>query len=513
LADLGAGLHHASVRHEASMTIAFETWAISAVFGVQLDPVALKRKELRAAVAHILKKENRPGLSLDQIEKETSISRQTLWRLKFMHGEIVIKLARWKRFPHISKLAQELLALMGCPPGYIDSIALAPREGSTTTNIIKFRPRPTSSRRPEKSARPMFRHMALQLHATDFDPGALEQTAFNIPNPDLGQLEEAAFRDLLMTYIDARYFCAFAQAIRADRPIPRHPYNAYRLEPFLYPDKIKAYHRKLESHPQGSALKALCVPETFVFHGRDPSVIFKPSLGKPPADSFDAFIADATATGVADRFPTHDSEAHHAIVDRVKEAARSRDFTLLYRTLTWITDFEDSDWVIPQKKLLMAAASCAAIRAELATLHAAYTMRLMWADDPVHSGRPVFALASKLFELCHATHLLTNQQFGEALKHVPKPKQHQYVSDREQMAGQFMATLDALTSDQGVWFFFGHEERGLPYLSRNGSIFQTDIIEEDGGRIKHRFITHEESLVPERFVRGDDRLYSFRSSL
>ena len=475
------------------------------------DPIVAKRTALRDAILSALEPRNRAKLSLDKIAGEIGIARTTLTkRLSLVHLDTIEKFARWKRHPAISRLAGELMVLLGVPPNYVAAIGAQTDAMPKASNIIPFPPsRPPRAKRwrppPHDSERPVFIHAALQLEACDFPQGGLKTELFDVASAARSGLERAALTDLLSTFIDARYFAAFAQALRTDTAIPRHPFDKFRLTPFLYPEKVAAYRERVKK----SLLRRLYVPEQFVFEGRDTRAIFDYALETAPVKgSYEAKIANLTATGTADRFPPWKQDAFAASVDRLAAAAAASS-TRLYDELYGLTDFKPSDWIVPQKPLLLASASCAANRAELAAMCAGHSLRLVWGEDAAYAATPLVTISSKIYELCHETYLLSSEHWGKAIRALPKPRQRQFVSDRALLWGQYQNTGAALASDEGVWFHFRTEtQRALAYLNRHGSL-QTDILDDDGGREIHRFVTHDPRLMPRGFVRGKDELFAF----
>jgi hypothetical protein len=454
--------------------------------------------------------QNRGALSLDAVAAEIGIARTTLTaRLKLVQADTIEKFARWTRYPAVSKAACELLVLLGFSDAYVAALTAPTGETRPGSNIIPFPPPDRRRRRRWKPPAsdaflPVFRHAALQLEARDFPSGALRELAFETPNPERVGLEYAAITDLLTTFVDARYFAAFASALRSGTALPQHPFDAYSLEPFLYPEKVAAFQKRVE----GTPVRELYMFEQFVFEGRDPRAIFK-TAGDESFASLEAFLADATATGFADTFPPFNNTAFDTVVSQLKAAAAAPGATELYDTLHDIVNFKPCDWPIPEKKLVLTAASCAAIRAELTAMCTAYTFRLAWGDDLALAGTPLVAISSKIFELCHETYLLTAEHWGQAIRRLPKTKQRQYVSDGDLMDMQYRSTITALASDDGLWFMFGEKKRGLAFLSRNGSVFQTDVLDEDGTSERHRFVTHDPALMPTRFERGKDDIFAF----
>jgi hypothetical protein len=128
----------------------------------QHDPIAAKRAALRDAVLSALDQRNRPKLSLDKIADEIGIARTTLTkRLSLVHLDTIEKFARWKRHLAVSRLAGELMVLLGVPPNYVAAIAAQTDAIPKASNIIPFPPcRPPRARRwrppPQDSERPVY---------------------------------------------------------------------------------------------------------------------------------------------------------------------------------------------------------------------------------------------------------------------------------------------------------------------------------------------------------------------
>lgn len=460
--------------------------------------ISEKRRDLIAAV-----RAAREGRTLREVADEIGTAPSTLSAPRLKAGQLrtIEKLAGWEQAPSVRACAQELLELMGIPRDIVASIGSAPR-GGNVIDLVSYR---TPRKSPAKSAlRPVFIHAALQMEATDFPPRTLAELLFDDPAADFDTLSKRAINDLVMLFADARYFAAFAQALRCDNKPPRHSFDTFRLHPFLYLEKVDAYNATVT----GTGVEQIYAAEQYVFTGRGVFDIFR---GTPGSDSWDAMIERMTAHVAPQNFLPYDFEQKNAAVERIAREAQTENGQL-YEALAYMTDLLPGDWHVPEKPLVLAAASCAAIRADMTALCAATAFRHAWRDDPVLSRTALFRVASLIHSLCHQTYLTASEHWGRAVRDLPEEDERQFMSDRKTMWGQYASTVEALSSDDGAWFLFRTPAReALAYVSRNGSLLQEEAFSAmKPGSIFHKYISVDGSLLPKNgFTIGRDHLYSF----
>jgi hypothetical protein len=317
-------------------------------------------------------------------------------------------------------------------------------------------------------------------------------------------MADRAMADLVTIYVDARFFAAFAHALERNEPVPQHPFCSFRLHPFLFPEKIAAYNEAVK----GTPVEQIFAADQYVFTGRSTSDIFLAN-GPGPFVNWEERVEKMTAHAAPQDFPGFDQPKYEMSIARIKREAATENGQI-YEALTFLTEFGKCGWQVPEEVLLTAAARTAALRAEITALCASTTFRLAWREHPVLSRSPLFRIASLIHAITHQTYLTAASHFGAAVTELPETDPRQCVSDRETLGRKYASTMDALSSDEGLWFQFrAGPLEALAYLSRNGSLLQEDALSSNGGRVLNHYVMFDETLLPSAFVLGKDRLYAF----
>jgi hypothetical protein len=386
----------------------------------------------------------------------------TLWQISMaIHAEA----AETARL--LLKLVLERRTRLDLPEDWMDNIE----------NLIRLDLQRAKRSNPEL---PLFRHAGLQLQFADFAEDALIDSA--VLEEPWEAVHLAAAASLVFTFINARFFSSYAIAVRRNMPVPIHPFGWLELGPFVTKERA-------DNDVPGAKSEMEEGIDRFMYSmGRDPRLVFSdnrefahlredgPDLNKP-AQTFASELIGLAA----------------------------RDDAAVYPYMIDLLEFETKPLDVPERDVVAACAATAAFRCELAAINAAQSILQTLADETSFPRRPpLVRIASRIFEQCHATYLLSADRMGQALRALPEDNPQQHQPDRERILHGYQLSGNALSTATGLWFFLHHKPgprlktvMSIAFLSREGSVLFPATFDERGvGESYHRFSLRDESKLP-----------------